>query len=75
MELAHTKTVEDVLAEFKVSEEEGLDNACVEELRKKHGFNGKIYLVFSGPFFMSLSSINLYHPASYNVIHSFILNY
>ena len=42
MELAHTKTVEEVLAEFKVTEEEGLDSACVEELRKKHGLNGKL---------------------------------
>lgn len=42
MELAHTKTVEEVLAEFKVTEEEGLDSACVEEQRKKHGLNGKL---------------------------------
>lgn len=42
MELAHTKTVEEVLADFKVSEEEGLDNAHVEEQRRKHGFNGEL---------------------------------
>ena len=41
MELAHTKTVEEILAEFKVAEEEGLDNAHVEEQRRKHGLNGK----------------------------------
>ena len=41
MELAHTRTVEEILAEFKVAEEEGLDNAHVEEQRRKHGLNGK----------------------------------
>ena len=41
MDLAHTKTVEEVLQEFKVTEEEGLDNACVEEQRRKHGLNGE----------------------------------
>ena len=41
MEVAHTKTVEEVLQDFKVSEEEGLDNSCVEELRQKHGLNGE----------------------------------
>ena len=41
MELAHTKTVEEVLADFKVTEENGLDNAHVEEQRRKHGLNGE----------------------------------
>ena len=42
MELAHTKTVEEILQEFKVTEEEGLNNSRVEEQRRKHGLNGKI---------------------------------
>lgn len=42
MELAHTKTVEEILQEFKVTEEDGLNNSRVEELRLKHGLNGKI---------------------------------
>jgi hypothetical protein len=41
MELAHTKTVEEILQEFKVTEEDGLNNSRVEELRRKHGLNGK----------------------------------
>lgn len=41
MELAHTKTVEEVLQEFKVTEEEGLNSSRVEEQRRKHGLNGK----------------------------------
>lgn len=41
MELAHTKTVEEILQEFKVTEEEGLDNSRVVEQRRKHGLNGK----------------------------------
>lgn len=41
MDLAHTKTVDEVLQEFKVTEEEGLDTACVEEQRRKHGLNGE----------------------------------
>lgn len=41
MELAHTKTIEEVLQEFKVTEEEGLDSVCVEEQRRKHGLNGE----------------------------------
>lgn len=39
MELAHTKTVEEILQEFKVTEEEGLDNSRVVEQRRKHGLN------------------------------------
>ena len=42
MELAHTKTVEEILQEYKVTEEEGLNNSRIEEQRRKHGFNGKI---------------------------------
>ena len=41
MELAHTKTVEEVLQEYKVTEEEGLDSSRVEEQRRKHGLNGE----------------------------------
>lgn len=41
MELAHTKTVEEVLQDFKVTEEDGLDGSRVEEQRRKHGLNGE----------------------------------
>ena len=42
MEQAHSKTVEEVLEHFKVSEECGLPEARVEELRDKYGLNGKL---------------------------------
>ena len=42
MELAHTKTVEEILQEYKVTEEEGLNSSRVQEQRRKHGLNGKI---------------------------------
>ena len=73
MELAHTKTVEEVLEEFKVSEEEGLDNSRVEELRRKHGLNGEIPVMYvldltlqqlqqsSGPFAESFSCSETLH--------------
>ena len=46
MELAHTRTVEEVLQDLKVTEEEGLNNSRVEELRRKHGLNGKTSNIF-----------------------------
>ena len=46
----HSKTVEDVCFEYKISEEEGLSNDRVLEQRKKFGYNGKgcvfVYLYY-----------------------------
>ncbi len=48
MELAYTKSVEDVLEHFQVSVSEGLSNENVEKARSKHGLNGTyMSLVFS----------------------------
>jgi len=39
MELAHTKTIEDLLSHYDVKEQEGLSLAQVDEARKIHGLN------------------------------------
>lgn len=38
----HSKTVEDILLDYKISEEEGLSNDRVLEQRQKFGYNGKV---------------------------------
>ena len=61
MELAHTKTVEEILQEYKVTEEEGLNNSRIEEQRRKHGFNGKIVDNVSISLALSMASSTLRH--------------
>lgn len=61
MELAHTKTVEEILQEYKVTEEEGLNNSRIEEQRRKHGFNGKIVDNVSISLALSRASSTLRH--------------
>lgn len=41
MEAAHTKTVDEVLEFFGVTEEEGLTSERVASLREKYGANGE----------------------------------
>ncbi len=41
MELAHMRTVEEVLEQFKVAEEDGLTPERVTELREQYGANGE----------------------------------
>ena len=41
MDSAHSKTVEEVLAHLKVSEEEGLTPETVVKLREQYGLNGE----------------------------------
>lgn len=45
---AHSKSVEDILGDYKISEEDGLSNDRVLEQRKKFGFNGEVWYVFCG---------------------------
>ena len=40
--MAHTKSVEEVLKEFDVSETTGLSEDRVTKLREKHGLNGTV---------------------------------
>ena len=40
MENAYLRTVQDALANFKVSEEHGLSDARVKEQTERHGRNG-----------------------------------
>ena len=41
VDLSHTRTVEEILEEYKVSEDEGLTEDRVLEQRNKYGYNGK----------------------------------
>ena len=41
MEVAHTKSVEEIYKIYDVSESTGLSNEQVEVAREKYGFNGE----------------------------------
>ena len=40
MDLPHTKSIEEVLEYYKVTETEGLSEERVKEQRQKYGYNG-----------------------------------
>lgn len=44
MDLAHTRSTDEVLDHFQVSASEGLSNDQVEKSREKYGLNGMTYL-------------------------------
>lgn len=54
MELAHTKTVEEVLETFNVDEHVGLTDSQVAKAREKYGPNGRYTVVFH-LFYFSVS--------------------
>jgi hypothetical protein len=51
VDLSHTKTVEETLLDYKVTEDGGLTNDTVLELRQKYGYNGKWKYLFECVFF------------------------
>lgn len=48
VDLSHTRTVEETLAAYKVTEDEGLTQDKVLELRNKFGYNGKAKMPMVG---------------------------
>lgn len=43
MELPYTKSVQEVLEHYKVTEHEGLSEDRIEQQRNIYGLNGKLY--------------------------------
>ncbi len=50
VDLSHTRTVEETLELYKVTEDEGLSQESVLELRQKFGYNGMSNSTNWGPF-------------------------
>lgn len=50
VDLSHTRTVQETLELYKVSEEEGLSNERVLEQRHKFGYNGELTVKVIMPY-------------------------